>query len=290
MFVKEWEILVVDDDEDMLQITSLALKDVRVNGAPLKIHTARSKAEGLELIHGKLLTKGGFSNIHVALIDVVMETDTAGLDLCEAIRAADTNYNTQIYVRTGQPGVAPERDVIDRYEINGYFSKVEMTENKLYSLVTAGLRQSSYIAANAVLSKLQSMLIEAKSLEGMTKVLKGLIQRLETTTDGATINTVQFDIVFMEGDHVIAGREEVAVVKTRLQHLPGVAIGNAGDRYIIDDAQLLIHVQPSETTSEFFFAVGKSSGVRLATVPLYYNFLRSLAALWKQSSLEPQMP
>src|SRR3954467_5452704 len=81
MFIKEWEILVVDDDEDVLQITALALKDVRVNGAPLKIHTARSKAEALDLIHTKLLPKGGFSTIHVALIDVVMETDTAGLEL-----------------------------------------------------------------------------------------------------------------------------------------------------------------------------------------------------------------
>jgi hypothetical protein len=167
---------------------------------------------------------------------------------------------------------------------------VEMTRDKLYSLVTTGLRQSSYMAASAVLSKLQSMLIENKSHEGMTKVLNGLIHRLETTTDGNTLTTVQFDMVFMEGDHVIAGREEVAAVKTRLQHLQGVAIGNEGDRYIIDDAQLLIHVQPSDTTSEFFFAVGKSSGIRLATVPLYYNFLRSLAVLWKQNSLEPQMP
>src|SRR5258708_14934217 len=105
MFVKEWEILVVDDDEDVLQITALALRDVRVNGAPLKIHTARSKAEALELLNTQLLTKGGFSNIHVALIDVVMETATAGLELCEPIRAADMNYNTQIYLRTGQPRV-----------------------------------------------------------------------------------------------------------------------------------------------------------------------------------------
>jgi hypothetical protein len=40
---------------------------------------------------------------------------------------------TTIYVRTGQPGLAPERDVIDRYDINGYFSKAETTEDKLYS-------------------------------------------------------------------------------------------------------------------------------------------------------------
>jgi CheY-like chemotaxis protein len=289
MFVKEWEILVVDDDEDVLQITSLALKNVRIAGAPLKIHTARSKAEALKLINSQLLPKGGFSSIHVALIDVVMETNTAGLELCQALRAADINKYTQIYIRTGQPGLAPEREVIDRYEINGYFSKAEMTEDKLYSMVTAGVRQASYMAVSAVLSRLQSLLIETNhSKEAMKMVLNGIIQTLETRADGKTIDSVRFDMAFMEGDNVIAGREAAAAVKTRLQKLPGVAMGDKGDRYIIDGTQLLIHVPASATTSEFFFAVDSSSEVRLTTLPLYQNFIRSLAALWKQSSPELQ--
>ena len=31
--------------------------------------------------------------------------------------------------------------VLDRYDINGYFTKVEATEDKLYSLVKSGVRQ-----------------------------------------------------------------------------------------------------------------------------------------------------
>ena len=77
----------------------------------------------------------------VAFIDVVMETDTAGLELCQFIRETQRNRVTTLYIRTGQPGVAPERSVIDRYDISGYFTKVELTEDKLYSLVKAGARQ-----------------------------------------------------------------------------------------------------------------------------------------------------
>src|SRR5690348_9910958 len=122
MFSKEFEVLIVDDDEDVLQVSKLALKNALVHGVPLKIFTARSKDEALEILNTKLLLKDGNNVLQVALIDIVMETDTAGLDLIRAIRAADINNYSQIYVRTGQPGLAPEREIMDRYEINGYFT------------------------------------------------------------------------------------------------------------------------------------------------------------------------
>src|SRR4029077_12477468 len=110
---------------------------------------AKSKAEAVELLSGSL---GGvlLPYIAVAFIDVVMETDHAGLELCHFIRETLKNRLTQIYIRTGQPGVAPEREVIDRYDINGYFSKVETTEDKLYSLVKAGIRQFDFASMAVV--------------------------------------------------------------------------------------------------------------------------------------------
>jgi CheY-like chemotaxis protein len=287
MFAYEWEILVVDDDEDVLQLSVLALKKVRVYGAPLRIHTARSKAEALEVFNKELMVQGGYNSLTVALVDVVMETDTAGLELCAALRKADPNNYTQIYVRTGQPGVAPERAVIDRYEINGYFSKAEATEDKLYSLVTAGVRQSAYMAASSTLAKLQTALIEMnRSREAMSGALNYMIHTLETTVDGKTKETFRLDMAFMDGDHVIGGRESVKSVKARLQGKPGVVVNEAGDHYIIDGNQLLIHILASQTTNEFFFVVDSSSAIATVQMPVYCNFIRSLAALWKQSSPE----
>ena len=113
MFQKEWEVLVVDDDPDVLAVSRLALRSVKVYGVPLKIHTCGSMAEAVELFNTKADLLPALA---VALIDVVMETDTAGLDLCRYVREERKNPLTQLFIRTGQPGVAPERAVIDRYK------------------------------------------------------------------------------------------------------------------------------------------------------------------------------
>jgi hypothetical protein len=39
MFQKEWEVLIVDDDPDVLAVSRLALRGVKVRGEPLKLHT-----------------------------------------------------------------------------------------------------------------------------------------------------------------------------------------------------------------------------------------------------------
>jgi CheY-like chemotaxis protein len=142
MFFHEWNVLIVDDEPDVLTVTKLALKDVTVFGLPIKIHTARGKAEAIEVLNTRLSLAGAAEGIcAVAFIDVVMENDQASLELCDHIRNQMGNYSTQLYIRTGQPGVAPERKVIDDYDISGYFTKMEMTEQKLYTLVKSGVRQ-----------------------------------------------------------------------------------------------------------------------------------------------------
>ena len=45
----------------------------------------------------------------VVLLDVIMETDNAGLDLVNFIRNELKNETVRIILRTGQPGQAPER-------------------------------------------------------------------------------------------------------------------------------------------------------------------------------------
>ena len=52
-------------------------------------------------------------DVAAALIDVVMETDDAGLLLVEHIRKQMKNEMLRIIIRTGQPGAAPERYVIE---------------------------------------------------------------------------------------------------------------------------------------------------------------------------------
>ncbi|MCB1640396.1 MAG: DUF3369 domain-containing protein, partial [Xanthomonadales bacterium] len=79
-------------------------------------------------------------DIAVALLDVVMESDQAGLDLVHFIREELGNHFVRIVLRTGQPGQAPEHEVIAEYDINDYKDKTELTAQKLRTTVYATLR------------------------------------------------------------------------------------------------------------------------------------------------------
>ena len=80
-------------------------------------------------------------DVAVILLDVVMETDDAGLELVDYIRTQLKNETVRIILRTGQPGQAPERRVIVDYDINDYKAKTELTADKLFTALTAALAQ-----------------------------------------------------------------------------------------------------------------------------------------------------
>ena len=47
MFFKEWVVLLVDDEPDVLSVSKLAMRAIKVYDLPLKIYTAASKAEAI---------------------------------------------------------------------------------------------------------------------------------------------------------------------------------------------------------------------------------------------------
>ncbi|MDP8221391.1 MAG: ATP-binding protein [Candidatus Stygibacter frigidus] len=129
----DWKILVVDDEEDIHTVTHLTLDDFEFAGKQVKILDAYSAKQALELIRQQ-------PDIAITLLDVVMETTTAGLDLVKQIRGELENHFIRIVLRTGQPGYAPERDVVLNYDINDYKSKTELTSDKIFTMVSSGLR------------------------------------------------------------------------------------------------------------------------------------------------------
>ncbi|MFC1611209.1 response regulator [Myxococcota bacterium] len=135
---KFWNVLIVDDQEDVHHVTQLALKRESFFGADLKFHHAHSAAEARALFERQ---KGTWWDLAVAFIDVVMEDDHAGLDLCNYIRNEVGNQTAQIVLRTGQPGKAPARQVIDDYNISMYITKEEANSERLYVVVKTALQQ-----------------------------------------------------------------------------------------------------------------------------------------------------
>jgi CheY-like chemotaxis protein len=126
-------VLVVDDEPDVAAVTRLSLRGMRHNGRPVELVVAATGAGAVEAMRAD-------PGIAVILLDVVMETDTAGLDACQVIRDELGNRFVRILLRTGQPGVAPERATIDDYDIDGYLPKAELTTNRLYAAVRTALK------------------------------------------------------------------------------------------------------------------------------------------------------
>lgn len=128
-----WTILIVDDDRAIHEVTRIALSDVQFEGRPLRFLSACSAAEGRTLL-------AAHPEIALILLDVVMETDVAGLDLIRFVRFELGNPLVRIVLRTGQPGQAPERRIIVEYDISDYKTKVELTSPKLFTTVVTALR------------------------------------------------------------------------------------------------------------------------------------------------------
>jgi CheY-like chemotaxis protein len=135
-----WPLLIVDDEPDIHDVTRLALADFSYQGRGLEMLNAYSAAEAEEIVRAR-------DDIAVILLDVVMEDDHAGLDFARKLRDEMEREAVRIILRTGQPGQAPERQVIVGFDINDYKAKSELTAERLFTSVIAALRNYADIVA-----------------------------------------------------------------------------------------------------------------------------------------------
>ncbi|MDG5495842.1 diguanylate cyclase [Niveispirillum sp. BGYR6] len=135
-----WRVLIVDDDEEVHSVTRYALRKVNFRNRPLELISAFSAAQALTILKAQ-------PDMALVLLDVVMETDDAGLRLVRAIRDDLGNHTVRLILRTGQPGQAPEERVIVDYDVNDYKAKTELTAQKLFTTVIAALRAFDDIVA-----------------------------------------------------------------------------------------------------------------------------------------------
>ena len=280
MFFDEWNILVVDDEPDVLAVTKLALRDAKVYGLPLKIHTARSKAEAIQLLKGPLALQGSAEPIlAVALVDVMMESDKAGLELCKYIREESGGHSVQLYIRTGQPGIAPERSVIDHYDISGYFTKVELGEQKLYTLVKSGVRQwfSSWYA---LMTEESTSNIVRHSGSRKDFLENGIGWMGEPgPQDGEGVTGFIFDKDLIVSDYP----DQIRPLYERLNALAPVIKSPEGHKLAMDEmGNLLVKTVKTKTTADYIY-VGESAMV-MPRLLLDLTFKSGLvySTLWKR--------
>jgi CheY-like chemotaxis protein len=287
MFQKEWEVLIVDDDPDVLAVSKLALRGVTVWGVPLKLHTCTSMAEAIALCN----TKADFlPSLAVALVDVVMETDSAGLDLCRYVREERKNALTQLFIRTGQPGIAPERSVIDRYDINGYFTKAEATEDKLYSMIKSGVRQ--YYWSAFVLGSIPMVRHVAAQIGSRPAIANAIQQHYDAAfqdRSGAQVESyanIRIASIFDGEVAALVGWDKASALamRDRLSELPAVPFGLDGDEYVLDDEhRLLVKVAARPNVAEAYIVAEQTFRVPEFVPEVTYNGLAALASIWRFS-------
>jgi len=177
----KWKVLIVDDEPEVHAVTKLALGDFVFQEKDLEFFSAFDGAEAKKMFLEH-------DDIAVVLLDVVMETDDAGLKVAEFIRNEADNHFTRIILRTGQPGQAPERDVIINYDINDYKSKTELTAQKLFTVVISALRSYRDIIVieenRQGLEKIISASADLFSIHSLESFIEGIVQQLASLLGG----------------------------------------------------------------------------------------------------------
>ena len=149
-----WLVMIVDDDEAMHAVTELVLDDFELMGKGLELLHAYSGEEARRMIEEN-------PQVAVMFLDVVMETENEGLDVTKYIREELKNKYVRIILRTGQPGSAPEHEVVANYDINDYREKSDLTSQKLITSLTSSLR------AYSDLRTIEKLIVEHNNLENV---------------------------------------------------------------------------------------------------------------------------
>ena len=156
-----WKVLIVDDEPEVHRITKMTLAQFQFDDKPIEFLHAYTGREAQAIVANE-------PDIALILLDVVMETDNAGLDVVRYVRTELGNQQIRIVLRTGQPGQAPEDDVVANYDINDYKDKTELTSQKLRTLIRASLRSYRDIC---------SLEHNRKGLEKVIAASKGIFEK-----------------------------------------------------------------------------------------------------------------
>jgi diguanylate cyclase (GGDEF)-like protein len=174
---RPWKVLIADDDEDVHLSTKLIFKQFVFQNREIEFLDSYSGSET-----GTVLRNN--PDVAVVLLDVVMESDDAGLKAVKYIRGELSNPIIRIILRTGQPGQAPEEQVIVDYDINDYKSKSEMTSRKLFTAMVSALRSfhdlQTIEASRKGLERVLEGSVDLLNVHSTERFLSGLLMQLQT--------------------------------------------------------------------------------------------------------------
>jgi response regulator RpfG family c-di-GMP phosphodiesterase len=162
-YKETYKIIIADDDEEIHRVTKVILKYFNFEGKSLEFVDTYSGEETKVALRENPDTA-------IIFLDVVMEETDSGLKVVKFLREELENTLTRIVLRTGQPGEAPEEDVIRQYDINDYRLKTELTVKRLHTTLYSSLRNYR---------DLQTL---EKNKKGLEKIIKASANLFEHNT------------------------------------------------------------------------------------------------------------
>jgi len=204
LFSSQWNILIVDDEPSIHEVTALVLEGKRIENKKLNLVSAYDAKQAKEI-----LTNSGLS-FAAAFIDVVMEEEHSGLELVKWIRTELNNKSIRLVLRTGQAGVAPEETVIRDYDINDYKTKTELTASKLVTTTYNAIRgyrdisiiERSLVGFQELIEASNDMLQLRKLKDFGSAALNHLMSLMDVESSAMYIAHVEEDI-FKNQKHVM---------------------------------------------------------------------------------------
>ncbi|MCK7593946.1 putative bifunctional diguanylate cyclase/phosphodiesterase [Pseudomarimonas salicorniae] len=241
---ESWRILIVDDDEEIHRATTFALRGVRLFDRGLRFDSAFSAAQAREMMAAHRYS--------CVLLDVVMEADDAGLELVGYIRDTLADRAVRIILRTGQPGYAPELDVVQRYDINDYKAKSELTSTRLITTLASALRSYEQIRTiEANRRGLEEIIGAASNLLAVqavgrfsSGVLIQICSLLQTPDDG---------VVCVQSAVAGAGPARVLAGSGRFAAFRGLPVEEVGHSQLVADVERVL------ARRESFFAADRAA-------------------------------
>jgi diguanylate cyclase (GGDEF)-like protein len=224
-----WKVLIVDDESTVHQVTRLALQDFTFAGRGFDFLNAYSAQEAITILNAR-------SDIALVLLDVVMETENAGLRVVRHIRETLANTATRIILRTGHPGQAPEREVVTKYDINDYKEKTELTAAKLFTTVYTAVRTYRDICALQWNRKGLEKIIDASATifrnRDLSEFAKGVLEQL------ISLLYLEPDAVYFQTDGVATassnGVIEIIAATGHFAEWIGAEVSSLGDSEVIE--------------------------------------------------------
>lgn len=195
----------MDDETGIHDVTRLVLRRMKYAEHPIELISAYSAQEAEEIIKVT-------PNIAVAIIDVVMENDQAGLGLVKIIRNNYSMNRVRIILRTGNPGMAPEREVIKHFEIDDYRDKTELTADRLFTAVYTALRSFNTLKTidetaqglDQIIRSIDSLLQGENTHSALLTALLKNLQEVNIIADSPLLFGNVMGIHYVSGELLIA--------------------------------------------------------------------------------------